>query len=434
MMMNVSKTEGKLLLRQIISTVALCALFHAAARHDVVAAQQSKRDASVQQQQAPAPNVRFDSGTSALKIPFELSNNLILLRAQVNNSQPLWFIFDTGASASVIDAQLAKKLGLRTGGKAQLTASGGGIGAELIQGVSLSVSGAKVFNQTLASLTFDFFSPMFGKSIGGIIGYDLIKQFVVEIDYDAKVINLYAPASYQYSGSGDIVPIKFINNKPFVNAKIKPEGCDAVEGTFEIDTGADGAMVVNSPFVRAHQLLDSLTKIKQANLGGAGGTAKSITARAENVQLGRFVVSKPLVSFSQAAKGSDALADYAGVLGGEIFRRFTLILDYSRQRIIFEPNAHLPEPVEEDMSGIELGAEGEDFKTLVVNEVAANSPAAEAGLKEEDELTAIDRRPVSEFGLDRIRQMFKQEGKEYVLSIKRGQEIITTKIKLRRLI
>jgi len=59
-----SKTEGKLLLRQIISTVALCVLFHAAAWHDVVAAQQPQRAASVQQQQAPAPTVRFDSGTS----------------------------------------------------------------------------------------------------------------------------------------------------------------------------------------------------------------------------------------------------------------------------------------------------------------------------------------------------------------------------------
>jgi hypothetical protein len=48
----------------------------------------NRKDASVQQQQAPAPTVRFDSGTSALKIPFELSNNLILLQAQVNNSQP----------------------------------------------------------------------------------------------------------------------------------------------------------------------------------------------------------------------------------------------------------------------------------------------------------------------------------------------------------
>jgi len=275
---------------------------------------------------------------------------------------------------------------------------------------------------------------MLGKSIGGIIGYDFIKQFVVEVNYQAKVMNVYAPASYKHSGSSDIVPIKFINKKPFVNVKIKPQGRHAVEGTFMIDTGADGAMTVDSPFVRAHQLLKSLTRIKQANLGGAGGTAKSITARVENIQFGRFVISNPLVSFSQAAKGSDALANYAGVLGGEIFRRFTLILDYSRQRIILEPNAHLPESVEEAMSGIELGADGEDFKTLVVNEVAPNSPAAEAGLKEEDELTAINGRPVTEFSLEQIRQMFKQEGKEYVLKLKRESQTLQVKLKMRRLI
>jgi len=40
------------------------------------------------------------------------------------------------------------------------------------------------------------------------------------------------------------------------------------------------------------------------------------------------------------------------------FRRFRLILDYPRQRIILEPNEHLAEPVEEDMSGFELVAEG----------------------------------------------------------------------------
>jgi C-terminal processing protease CtpA/Prc len=84
------------------------------------------------------------------------------------------------------------------------------------------------------------------------------------------------------------------------------------------------------------------------------------------------------------------------------------------------------------MSGIELAADGEDFKTLVVNEVAADSPAAEAGLKEEDELVTIDSRPVAEFGLDKIRQMFRQEGKEYLLGIKRGEQTLQVKIKLRR--
>lgn len=304
----------------------------------------------------------------------------------------------------------------------------------MIPGVSLALPGVKVFNQTLASLPINDASPLFGKSIGGIIGYDFIKQFIIEVDYDAKVINLSAPASYQYRGSGDLVPIKFINKKPFVNSKLKLEGRNTIEGTFMIDTGSTEAMTVNSPFVRAHQLLKSLARTKQANLGGLGGAAASVTARVENIQVGRFVISKPLVSFSQAAEGNDALANYAGVLGGEIFRRFTLILDYSRQRIILEPNRHLPEPVEEDMSGIELGADGEDFRTLVVNEVAADSPAAEAGLKEEDELVAVDGRPAAELGLDRVRQMFKREGEEYLLSVRRGGQTLQVKIKTRRLI
>ncbi len=64
----------------------------------------------------------------------------------------------------------------------------------------------------------------------------------------------------------------------------------------------------------------------------------------------------------------------------------------------------------------------------------ANSPAAEAGLQEEDELTAINGRPVTEFSLEQIRQMLKQEGKEYVLSLKRGTQTLQVKLKLRRLI
>jgi hypothetical protein len=66
---------------------------------------------------------QFASGQSALKIPFELSNNLVLLQSQVNDSQPLWFIFDTGANSSLIDARMAKRLKLQAKGRAQGSAS-----------------------------------------------------------------------------------------------------------------------------------------------------------------------------------------------------------------------------------------------------------------------------------------------------------------------
>jgi len=115
-------------------------------------------------------------------------------------------------------------------------------------------------------------------------------------------------------------------------------------------------------------------------------------------------------------------------------RRFRVIFDYAHKRMILEPNGGLSEPFEYDMSGIRLRAEGQDFKTLRVRRVVENSPATEAGVREGDLISAIDGKPTAELSLSQINQMFKQEGKEYLLEIIRGKEKKAIKLKLRRLI
>ena len=102
--------------------------------------------------------------------------------------------------------------------------------------------------------------------------------------------------------------------------------------------------------------------------------------------------------------------------------------------MILEPNASFADRFEYDMSGIRLRADGADFKTLKVSRVVENSPATDAGVREGDVVSAIDGRPAAEFSLSQINQMFKQEGKEYVLEIVRGEEKKQLKLKLRRLI
>src|SRR5258708_8680950 len=82
-----------------------------------VDAQHARRNKVTRNSSVRPPKVRFISGDSSLKIPFELSNDLILLQARVNDSAPLWFILDTGASSTVIDSQLAKTLRLKPGGR-----------------------------------------------------------------------------------------------------------------------------------------------------------------------------------------------------------------------------------------------------------------------------------------------------------------------------
>ncbi|MDT4897847.1 MAG: hypothetical protein QOH25_2924 [Acidobacteriota bacterium] len=402
----------------------------------LVSGQQTGRRAPLPSRNSRAlPSVRFSVGQSSLKVPFELVGNLILMKAQVNDSAPLWFIFDTGATHTVVDAERAKTLGLKARGRITATGSAGTDIASRVRGVSVSLPGVELTNQTVYTLPVAFLSPLFGRHLGGVIGNDIIGKFVVEIDYANQKLNFYEPSSYQYSGSGESIPLTIEKDgNVFTRAQVELEGRAPLTGKFEVDIGSTGSLELNTPFVKKHRLLSFISRSKQVNLGGIGGTAGAVTARINSVRLGRFELMNPIARFSQATKGDYASARYDGLLGGQIFSRFKMIVDLSRRRMILEPNALISAPFEDDMSGIELAGDGEDFSAYVINEVEAGSPAAEAGIQGEDILTAIDGRTASEFTLEEIRRMFKQNGREYALTLKRGEKMIEVKLKLRRLV
>lgn len=371
------------------------------------------------------PNYSFTSGHSSLGVPFELVGDLIVLKVRVNRSKPLHFIFDTGASISVIDPQSAKALGLRAKGKLKLDATGGSVQSGLIHPVSLSIPGVAVFDHTVATVDLDIIAPLFGFKIDGIIGYDFINSFVIEIDYAAGLMNLYETHNYKYSGSGQSIPIELIEKTPFVRGRIVLNGREPIEGKFEVDTGATGILFLHTPFVNKHKMLETLMNRAQSQLGGAGGSSAAVKAHVSAVELGSFVDRNPLVVFSQGTAGSNNSTEYDGELGGGFFRQFKMILDYSRSRVILERNQR----VARDLSGLEIVAEPPRFRTYVVNEVAENSPAAAAGIQDEDTIIAIDGQPTSRLTLRELRQLFTQAG-EHELTIKRGSKTIHLLLRL----
>ena len=102
--------------------------------------------------------------------------------------------------------------------------------------------------------------------------------------------------------------------------------------------------------------------------------------------------------------------------------------------MILEPNRYFSESYEYDMSGLLLIAEGNDFKTLKVRHLIEDSPATAAGLREGDVISAVNGTLASKLSLEQVRTMFKKEGQSYLLSIKRGDERIQIRIRLRKLI
>ena len=278
-------------------------------------------------------------------IPLEVSpEGHIFLRVRVNDSTPVLFGLDSGFEQTAITAKQAKALNLRVYGEGEV--AGGGEKTEeffLTRNVSFDLSGVKVKFKEVGVLSLNFPSPTPEETIGGILGYDFINRFAVEIDFSKKVMSLHNPRTYRYRGTGTILSIKMLDNNPCIEAIVTLPELTPVSGMFVIDTGAGNDIFFNSPFVKKNRLLDSKQETTEAKTLGIGGTSNIRIGYASSIKLGHIVINEPTVQFSLATKGDSALAFFAGHLGNGIFRRFKrMIFDSRRRRLILE-QLHDPE-------------------------------------------------------------------------------------------
>jgi predicted aspartyl protease len=386
-------------------------------------------------------------------MPFDLCNNVIFLRVNVNNvkgSKPLAFILDTGASGTVIAQEAAKSLGLRGDGEVSVSASGGSTTSTSVKNVTIRLSKqAQIPDMSLSIINLKGLEPGLGRRVDGILGYELFQRFVVEIDYVAKTIHLHEPATFSPGRQAKVFPITLgegtsEEGTPFLHARLNirdlrdlrdlNEGL-TLEGNFLIDIGASGALTLYSPFVQQHALLERVTDTKAISMGALlAGKPMGRVGRVLRLQWGDIAITRPVVNFSQDTQGDNATDAFAGLIGGEVWRRFQLTLDYSRKRLYLEPNKHLTEPCEFDMSGMSLRADGKDLAIFSVRTLIPDSPALEADVRVGDILTTINGKSTSKMRLEQIRQLFRQLGKTYVIGIKRGETAMQITLKTRRFV
>lgn len=384
----------------------------------------------------------FADKRRSVTFPFEWHSNLIIVPVRINDSDTLNFILDTGISMNLVtDPEVGRSLGLRY--FRNVNVLGAGSGSPLQASVSVNnrlwLPGVRAEGQSVVVLNQDLLqlSNYVGMPIHGIFGFELFRHFVVKIDFRSRIIQLHQPEKYRYRGRGEKIPIVIEDTKPYVYASAVYADNREVPIKVILDTGAGHALSLELGTSDQIQLPD---KVIRAQLGrGLNGIINGSLGRIEKVRIGNFELEKVITSFPDTTSLTQEMArnlNRQGNIGCELLKRFDVVFNYPKNYIVLKRSRKsFREAFERDMSGMDVKAEGHDFKRFVIDNVHPGSPAEKAGLQPGDEIIAINDRMTATLHLsDVIKMLQRGEGRTVKLFLKRDGQFVYTEFRLKRMI
>lgn len=376
----------------------------------------------------------------SVTIKFRSASNLIIIPVTINDSDTLNFILDTGVRFPIItELPFVNRLNLNYMMPVQI--KGLGEGADLTAYRSgnntMRIDGLTARNQEVQMIIDENFqiSHMLGIPVHGLIGFNLFKDYVVEIDYENEKLTLYKPEYYKYRDRKKdiILPLHFDSNKPYVRTSIVTDQMAEVPVKLLIDTGASDAIWLSE---HSDERINLPQKHIETFLGrGLSGDLYGVKGRIDGIWVGPLVLPKPIVAFPNSDLIDQLISsnDRNGTIGAEILRRFKVTLDYRNSRITLRPTSKVNEDFNYNMSGMEVTNPMPGLPIFTIANIRENSPAYFAGLKENDQILSINASSHRSLELNDINLLLtSKENKKIKLKVLRDGEEIKTSFELKK--
>lgn len=273
--------------------------------------------------------------------PFVLKNQLIFIQLRVNDSKPLNFLFDTGAGITVVDKKTAADLELNLSDKARLKTSGKTIQSETSRNNTLHLGDVSLKDISLEIISLKHLSKVLFHQVDGIIGFDLLRHFVVETDVDKKALNLYDPAAYTYGGTGEtleMLDLEYGHFGALINLDLNSRK-KKVPLSLKFDTGYPGYLVLNNSVVKRYELVKAKKRYHEVE-GFSADTTITINYRSKVQKFtlaGKIMRKVPTVlNVDEVSIAATANSISEGLIGQQLLLDFNLIYDYHRRAIHVE--------------------------------------------------------------------------------------------------
>jgi hypothetical protein len=278
-----------------------------------------------------------------LVIPFNTVRGLIVSPMSVNGKSGRNFVFDTGASATAIDAAAAKAEGIKTAsatGAIHTFAANARL-ATVIPHTAIFGYGLKI-NATAAVLDLDPLRRWLGIPLTGIIGSDTITSLPVLIDYRAQKITMFLGKHMPDIDESTEIPLVSLPaaaeefGSPVIAGKLELPDGRLVSLNLEIDTGNINGLMLHTPFAKKYGLLSANSK-SAITSNSLGGKYVVVPAHVPALLIGAQRIANPDTLCDEKAVSTAGSTDVDGEIGYKVLSHFRIFIDAPQHFVVFEP-------------------------------------------------------------------------------------------------
>jgi Predicted aspartyl protease len=285
--------------------------------------------------------VYSQSKSEVVEVPFAFERSSVIVQVKVNGQGSYNMLLDTGAEQSAVDLNTAKELGLKLNplGVGKVVATGKKQNSLFLTTLSQMDVGNLKANDILAVATdFSRISQRVGIPVHGVVGYNFLKNRIVQFDYPKHVVRFYSTLPSQKSELANTegrmsIPFRFhgddkfpVIDEVYVNdKKIKAE----------LDTGHSGVLALTAAAIKRLGFEAEAQAAEPGTSEGALGRSVNRKGKLKTLRVGTVTIDSPTVSFRAADSGLDE-APFEGLLGNDFFKDFVVTFDYRSMMVIFE--------------------------------------------------------------------------------------------------
>jgi predicted aspartyl protease len=231
-------------------------------------------------------------------------------------------VLDSGAEATIIDDDFARRIGTGRGRAVTARGSGGRAEAELIQGARIDAAGLSLPGRTIAIIDLDDIGKrLFGRRINAIVGRELFDASRLAIDIDGRSLAAVSRHARPRGTRLSLKPHRGIETIP-----LRIEGAK-VRADFDLGNGSD--MMIGKAFAERTGILKRVVTTEKG--GGIGGEIERPIVVLRSVRLGGMRFRNVRAAIDHQPEAADAN------VGVKLLRRFRIVTDFPQKAVWLQP-------------------------------------------------------------------------------------------------